>query len=95
MAKAKKEPAPREVRAHEGYDPEFVRDVSVEVYKLRLEDANGPGAAERMLAADKRGEIDTGGKIIKTKLDLRGRASAYDPLTRAYFVALKIPKPRG
>lgn len=53
--------------------PDQIRDISVAVYKQRLEDAC-KGAVERMLAKD----ADGGQK-------LRGRAASYDPLTRAYL----------
>lgn len=58
---------------------EYVRDISVEVYKLRLEDGygSGPGAVKRMLKKD-----DDGG------VKLRERAGSYDPLTRAYLAVL-------
>lgn len=55
---------------------EEVRDISVEVYKRRLEDSQA-GAVDRMLAKD---EHD-GSK-------LRSRAASYDALTRAYMAVL-------
>lgn len=59
--------------------PTEVRNISVEVYKRRLEDSSGggTGAVERMLAKD-----DDGGA------KLRGRAASYDALTRAYLAVL-------
>lgn len=57
-------------------DPERVRDISVEVYKMRLID--GGGSAERMMKDDD----DNGEK-------LRGRAKSYDALTRAYLKVLR------
>lgn len=61
-----------------GFDREKVRNVSVEVYKARLEDAS-PGGAARMLAKD----ADDGAR-------LRERAGSYDPLTRHYMRALGV-----
>jgi hypothetical protein len=54
-----------------------VRDVSVAVYKLRLE-ASNKGAVDRMLAKDG----DDGQK-------LRDRAGSYDALTRVYLQVLQ------
>ena len=60
-----------------------IRDISVAVYKLRLEDRN-EGAVARMLAEDrKRNPNDTGER-------LRERAGSYDPMTRAYLKVLAI-----
>ena len=56
------------------FDPQLVADISERVYRRRLNDESGPGADERMVAKD-----DDGGE------KLRGRAKAYDPLTRAYM----------
>jgi hypothetical protein len=53
-----------------------IRDISVEVYKLRLED-DCKGNTKRMLAKD-----GDGGK------KLRGRAACYDALTRHYVKVL-------
>ena len=66
-------------------DPEWVRDVSTRVYKMRLEDSSGggPGAVARMIEKDK----DEGQK-------LRGRAGSYDALTKAYVKALGVEAPR-
>ncbi len=55
-----------------------ITDISERVYRLRLED-DCKGNVERMLAKD-----DDGG------VKLRNRAKAYNPLTRAYLVALNI-----
>lgn len=72
MAKQPKEPK---------HSPERIREISVAVYKIRLEQASGggPGAVARMLEKDK----DNGEK-------LRGRAEAFDPLTKAYLDVLGI-----
>lgn len=61
------------------WNAEKVTDLSVAVYKIRLEESSGggKGAVERMLEKD-----GDGGK------KLRGRASAYDPLTKAYIEAM-------
>lgn len=56
--------------------PDEIRDISVAVYKARLE-ASSKGAVDRMLESD----ADDGRR-------LRGRAAAYDPLTRAYLEIL-------
>ncbi len=58
------------------YTPEQIRDLSVEVYKMRLEDSS-PGGVARMLEKDD----DDGAKM-------RGRAASYDKLTRAYLKVL-------
>lgn len=60
---------------------ERVRDISVDVYKIRLEHSSGggSGAVERMLKDD-----DDGG------VKLRGRAESYDVLTRAYLEVLDL-----
>lgn len=55
-----------------------ITDISEKVYRIRLED-DCKGNVERMLAKDG----DGGAK-------LRGRAKAYNALTRAYLVALNI-----
>ena len=64
------------------WTPEEVRDISVEVYKRRLDLTSYGGrdttATERMLKADG----DGGEK-------LRIRAGSYDPLTRIYLEVLK------
>lgn len=61
------------------FDPEFIRDISERVYRIKLEDSNGggPGAVQRMLEKD-----DDGG------VKLRNRASFYDQVTRAYLEVL-------
>jgi len=62
---------------------EFVRDISVDVYKFRLEQSSPPpGAVQRMLEED----ADGGMK-------LRERAGAYDTLTRAYLCVLGLGEP--
>lgn len=58
------------------FDPEYIRDISEQAYRLRLEQDNS-GNVERMIAKDE----DDGEK-------LRNRAGAYDPLTRAYLKVL-------
>lgn len=55
-----------------------IRDISVAVYQRRL-DQECHGNAERMLAKDN----DNGAKM-------RGRAAAYDSLTRAYLDVLGV-----
>lgn len=57
--------------------PELITDISVAVYKVRLNQEHKTNVA-RMLAKD----ADGGTK-------LRGRAAAYDPLTRAYLKVLR------
>lgn len=61
------------------FNPELIRDISERVYRIKLEDASGggSGSVQRMIERDG----DDGEK-------LRNRASAYDPLTRAYLEAL-------
>ncbi|WP_029581990.1 hypothetical protein [Bradyrhizobium sp. URHD0069] len=61
------------------FEPARIRDISLEVYKLNLIRDSGEGAPERMLAKD----ADCG-------LKMRGRAAAYDKLTRAYLKVLGI-----
>jgi hypothetical protein len=58
------------------FDPSYIRDLSEQVYRVRLEQ-DSPGNVDRMIAKDE----DSGEK-------LRNRASAYDPLTRAYLKVL-------
>jgi hypothetical protein len=62
------------------FDQERVRDISVEVYKMRLVADSGEGAVERMLAKDG----DTGSKLREV------RAVAYDALTRCYMRAMGV-----
>jgi hypothetical protein len=59
-------------------DPEYVRDISERVYRIRLEQ-DCAGNVERMIAKDE----DDGKK-------LRSRARAYDSLTRVYLEALGL-----
>lgn len=63
------------------HSPEFVRDVSEAIYRIRLNDTSGGGngAVDRMIAKDK----DDGQK-------LRGRAAIYDPIIRVALDVLKI-----
>ena len=58
------------------FDQDYIRDVSEQTYRLRLEQ-DCPGNVARMINKDK----DGGEK-------LRNRAAAYDPLTRAYLKVL-------
>lgn len=58
------------------FDPEYIRDISERVYRMRLEQ-DCDGNVERMIAKDE----DQGQK-------LRNRAASYDPLTRAYLKTL-------
>lgn len=62
---------------------EEIRDISVEVYKLRLDSSwnRGKGAVERMLEKDNDGGVK-----------LRERAGAYDALTRAYLAVLRLDR---
>lgn len=73
-----KTPKTDEAKAETQRKAEEVRDISVEVYKLRLEDSSGEGAVDRMLEKDG----DGGDK-------LRHRASSYDSLTRSYLAVLR------
>lgn len=67
------------------FDPEYIRDISEKVYRVKLEDSSGggPGAVQRMLERD----ADDGVK-------LRNRAGAYDPITRAYLKVLGFEPPK-
>ena len=65
-------------RDRQEHDPEVVRDVSVAVYMMRLEQ-NCRGDVQRMI--DKDG--DKGAK-------LRNRAREYDALTRCYLKVLEV-----
>ena len=60
------------------YSPEYVRDISEKVYRIRLA-ADHHDNVERMIAKDG----DNGEK-------LRSRASSYDALTRAYLKVLEV-----
>ncbi len=64
------------------FDPEYIRDLSEQTYRLRLEQ-DCAGNVARMIEKDE----DDGQK-------LRNRAGAYDPLTRAYLEVLGF-KPDG
>jgi hypothetical protein len=64
------------------FDPDYVREVSLTVYRMRLDQAC-PGGADRQVNEDE----DSGKKQ-------RGRAGAYDALTRAYLTALGVNAPR-
>ena len=85
MAKEKMSPAER--AEHErvlAEERELIRDVSVAVYKMRIEEAC-PGDVERMLDKDaaENGELPADrGKM------LRGRAKSLDALTRCYIAVL-------
>lgn len=60
------------------FAPEYIRDISENVYRIRLEQ-DSPGNVERMIAKDEdNGEM------------LRNRAAAYDPMTRAYLKVLGV-----
>ena len=60
------------------FDPKYIRDLSESVYRIRLEQ-DCAGNVDRMIAKDEdNGEM------------LRGRAAAYDPITRAYLKALGV-----
>lgn len=63
------------------FDPDYIRDVSEQAYRIRLEQ-DCPGNVARMIEKDE----DEGQK-------LRGRAGAYDPLTRAYLKVLGFEPP--
>jgi hypothetical protein len=61
------------------FDPEFIRDISERVYRIKLEDSSGGGhgAVQRMLDKDADGGVK-----------LRNRAGFYDQVTRAYLEVL-------
>ena len=65
------------------FDPEYIRDISERVYRLRLEQ-DCPGNVDRMVKKDQ----DEGQK-------LRNRASSYDPLTRVYLKVLGFEPQSG
>lgn len=58
------------------FDPAYIRDLSEQVYRLRLEQ-DSPGNVARMIEKD-----EDGGET------LRNRAGQYDPLTCAYLKVL-------
>jgi hypothetical protein len=58
--------------------PEYIRDLSEKVYRIRLEQ-DCDGNVARMIAKDE----DSGEK-------LRNRAGSLDPLTRAYLKVLGV-----
>ena len=58
------------------FDPTYIRDLSEQAYRYRLEQ-DCEGNVARMIEKDE----DNGEK-------LRNRAGAYDPLTRAYLEVL-------
>lgn len=70
----KREPKPT-------FDPEYVRNLSALVYRIRLEQ-ECEGNVERMLAKDAEKDPADGGK------KLRNRAGQYDSITRAYLDVL-------
>lgn len=70
-----RKPPPKEP----SHSPEFVRDISEQVYRIRLE-LDCLGNVDRMIAKDE----DNGQK-------LRGRAKSHDALTRAYLKVLEVP----
>ena len=61
---------------------ERIRDISVAVYKLRLQQESGEDAVDRMLAKDEKQYPGCGERL------LRNRAHSYDALTRAYLKVL-------
>jgi hypothetical protein len=63
------------------FDPEYIRDLSERVYRIRLEQ-DCAGNVARMLAKDAEKDPEDGGK------KLRNRAGQYDPLTRVYLDVL-------
>lgn len=79
MPKPKMSEQQAEARKQElAAEAERIRDISVQVYKLRLVQESGEGAVERMLARDNEKRPGCGEEL------LRARAASYDPLTRAY-----------
>ena len=60
------------------FAPDYIRDISEQVYRIRLEQ-DCAGNVARMIEKDE----DEG-------QTLRNRAAAFDPLTRAYLKALGI-----
>jgi hypothetical protein len=60
------------------FAPEYIRDLSEKVYRIRLEQ-DCDGNVARMIAKDE----DSGEK-------LRNRAGSLDPLTRAYLKVLGV-----
>ena len=63
------------------YTPEQIRDISVEVYKIRLEQ-DCKNNVKWMLEKDAEKDPNDNGK------KLRGRAAFYDVLTRVYLQVL-------
>lgn len=68
------------------FDPEYVRDISEKVYRLRIEQ-EVPGNVARMLEKDREKDPNDGGA------KLRNRAASYDVLTRAYLKVLGFEPP--
>lgn len=66
------------------WNPEFIRDLSEKVYRADLEHptGGGEGAVARMLEKDSDGGVK-----------LRGRAAAYDKLSRIYLDILGFKPP--
>ena len=64
------------------FDPEYIRDISEQVYRASLIRDCSEDEPERMIAKDK----DNGEK-------LRNRAGAYDKLTRVYLKVLGFEPP--
>lgn len=60
------------------FAPDYIRDLSEQVFRIRLEQ-DCPGNVARMIEKDE----DSGEK-------LRNRAAAYDPITRAYLKAMGV-----
>lgn len=63
------------------FDPEYIRDLSEKVYRVRLEQ-DCAGNVDRMLAKDAEKDPSDGGQ------KLRNRAGQYDSITRAYLAVL-------
>jgi hypothetical protein len=63
------------------FDPEYIRDLSEKVYRIRLEQ-ECEGNVSRMLAKDAEKDPADNGK------KLRNRAGQYDSITRAYLDVL-------
>ena len=83
MTKPKMSEQQTEARKRElAAEAERIRDISVRVYKLRLQQESGADAVDRMLAKDDEKQPGCGEQL------LRNRAASYDPLTRAYMQIL-------
>jgi hypothetical protein len=69
------------------YDPEFVRDISERVYRLKLDSECGKDTAKRTDDDIANGVMGPNGK---PKMSIRARAEAYDKITRVYLRVLEI-----